>query len=125
LKWISLRASGAADIAACGAWSTWGGRFPVCGWIQRQRNLGGLIFADVRDRTGLLQLAFDHTTPKEIFDKAFFSARGVCGGREGDSPGTRVQKSRAPYRRRGAFVTELRVLARAETLPLKLSSTAM
>ena len=31
----------------------------VCGWVQRQRDLGSLIFIDLRDRTGLVQLAFD------------------------------------------------------------------
>ena len=43
----------------------------VCGWVQRQRDLGALIFIDLRDRTGIVQLAFDDSTAKDIFDKAF------------------------------------------------------
>ncbi|MBR6794272.1 MAG: aspartate--tRNA ligase [Clostridia bacterium] len=48
-----------------------GQKVTVCGWVQRQRDLGGLIFIDLRDRTGLVQLQFDESVNKEAFDVAF------------------------------------------------------
>ena len=36
-----------------------GQQVTVMGWIQKRRNLGSLIFADLRDRSGLLQIVFD------------------------------------------------------------------
>ena len=38
------------------------------GWVAKRRNLGGLIFIDLRDKTGIVQVTFDDTIPKEIFD---------------------------------------------------------
>lgn len=48
-----------------------GKRIKVCGWAQKQRDLGSLIFIDLRDRSGIIQLAFDENTEKELFDMAF------------------------------------------------------
>ena len=40
------------------------------GWIQKRRNLGGLIFCDLRDKTGITQVVFNDRIPQELFDRA-------------------------------------------------------
>ena len=92
----------------------------VCGWIQRQRDLGQLIFCDLRDRTGLVQLAFDDKTDPEIFNKAFqLRSENVVIAR-----GTvRIRSSinrEIPTGEVEIFVEELRVLAVAETTPFEI-----
>ena len=43
----------------------------VMGWVQKSRNKGGIIFVDLRDRSGLIQLIFEESdTGKEGFEKA-------------------------------------------------------
>ncbi|MDN5874786.1 MAG: aspartate--tRNA ligase, partial [Sinobacteraceae bacterium] len=41
----------------------------ICGWVHRRRDHGGVIFVDLRDREGLLQVVFDPDTP-DIFEQA-------------------------------------------------------
>lgn len=92
----------------------------VCGWVQRCRDLGQLIFIDLRDRTGVVQLAFNDTTDKEIFDKAFgcrsefvLAAKGVVCERSAknkDIPTGDVE----------ILVTDLRVLSKAQTPPFEI-----
>ena len=42
------------------------------GWVAKRRNLGGLIFVDLRDKTGITQITFDDNIPAEVFEKAGF-----------------------------------------------------
>ncbi len=92
----------------------------VAGWVQRQRDLGALIFIDLRDRTGIVQLAFGENTDKEIFDKAFSArsefvlmAKGVV--RERSSKNTEIPTGEIEI-----DVTDLRVLGKSETPPFEI-----
>ena len=92
----------------------------VFGWVQRQRDLGQLIFIDLRDRTGIVQLTFDDSTDREAFDKAFsarseyvLAARGVV--RERDSKNMDIPTGEVEI-----YVQELRVLGKAETPPFEI-----
>lgn len=92
----------------------------VCGWVQRQRDLGQLIFVDLRDRSGIVQLAFDEGTDRAVFDKA----AGVRGEYVLAARGTvRIRSAKNPELPTGDVeiaVEELRVLNKAETPPFEI-----
>ena len=96
----------------------------VMGWAQRQRDLGALIFIDLRDRTGIVQLAFDSESDKEMFDKAFrvrsefvLCAHGVVRER-----GEGAVNPNLPTGKIEVFVTSFKVLSAAQTPPFEVGS---
>ena len=102
-----------------------GNQVCVMGWVQKQRDLGNLIFIDLRDRTGIVQLAFDDKTEKEIFDKAFgiraeyvLAAHGVVRQR-----GEGAINPNLPTGAVEIFVTELKILSAAQTPPFEVSDS--
>ncbi len=99
-----------------------GERVCVMGWTQKQRDLGSLIFIDLRDRTGIVQLAFDEKTDKAIFDKAFgiraefvLLAKGLVRRR-----GEGAINKNLPTGEVEIAVDELKILASAETPPFEI-----
>ena len=95
----------------------------VMGWVQRQRDLGSLIFIDLRDRTGIVQLAFDSETDKEIFDKAFgIRAEYVLAVHGTVRPrGEGAINPNLPTGMVEIFVKELKILSAAQTPPFEVS----
>ncbi len=92
----------------------------VFGWVQRQRDLGQLIFVDLRDRTGIVQLAFDDNTARDVFEKAFtvrgefvLAATGTVRVRS--SVNTEIPTGEVEI-----AVAELRILNKAETPPFEI-----
>ena len=99
-----------------------GTRAKVCGWVQKQRDLGTLIFIDLRDRTGIIQLAFDDTTSKEVFDIAFSARAEYVLAAEGVIR-HRGEGAVNPNMATGAvelYVDKLEVLSAAQTPPFEI-----
>ena len=92
----------------------------VAGSIAKCRDKGGIIFADLRDTTGILQLVFDDSTDPEVFRKAgalkseyVAIAKGLL--RERDAKTDKIATGAVEL-----YVTELRVLSGAETTPFEI-----
>ena len=96
----------------------------VMGWVQKRRNLGSLIFVDLRDRSGLLQLVFDEND-KEVFEKAeklrnefVIAAVGTVNKRAG-SVNESMETGDIEIN-----VTSLRILSESETPPIPVDDDA-
>lgn len=90
------------------------------GWVHSRRDHGGLIFIDLRDHSGLLQLVINPETAEafklaeEIRDEYVISATGVVKEREGN-----LKNDKIPTGGIEVVVSELRVLNRADVLPIQ------
>lgn len=95
----------------------------VFGWVQRQRDLGNLVFIDLRDRTGIIQLSFNDHTDREIFAKAqsvrseyVVAAVGTVAERESknkDIPTGDIE----------VIVTDFRIVSKADTPPFEIEKS--
>ena len=97
-----------------------GQEMTVCGSIARARDKGGIIFADLRDTTGILQLVFDEDTPKDVFAKAESLKSEyvvICRGllRERAAKTTKIATGDVEL-----YVSELRILSEAQTPPFEI-----
>jgi aspartyl-tRNA synthetase len=107
----------------CGEVSGTGSEVTVGGFVQRIRDKGSLIFIDLRDRTGIVQLVFDDTTDKEIFSKAktvksefVLMAKGLLRNRE--SVNKEIKTGDVEI-----LVSDLRILSKSQTPPFEITDS--
>ncbi len=100
-----------------------GEEITVFGWVQRQRDLGTLIFIDLRDRSGIIQLSFNGDTDPEIFEKAkatrtewVIAAKGVVAERES-------KNKEIPTGDIEVMVNDFRIISKAETPPFEVEKS--
>ena len=88
------------------------------GWIQKRRNLGGLIFCDVRDKTGITQVVFDDKIPQELFDKADTLRSEYVVGITGTVKERESKNPDLPTGDIEVFADDLVIYSKADTPPI-------
>jgi len=94
----------------------------VCGWVQRRRDLGGLVFVTVRDRSGIIQCTFDEAYKKDLFEKALSLRSEYVVAIRGRvrSRGEGAINKDMPTGEVEILADELRILSEAETPPFEI-----
>jgi len=101
-----------------------GDQITACGWVHRRRDHGGVIFIDLRDRSGLLQLVFDpdyadiFAIAESLRPEFVLKATGKVRERPEGTINPKL-----PTGRIEVLVTELELLNRADTPPLQIDET--
>lgn len=91
----------------------------ICGWVSRRRDHGGLIFIDLRDRSGMVQVVFSPDVDKAAFEKAegvrseyVLAVRGTVKMRSGDTVNSNMSTGQIEI-----LGSEIRILNSAKTPP--------
>jgi aspartyl-tRNA synthetase len=96
----------------------------LCGWVHRRRDLGGLIFIDMRDREGIIQVFFDPDQPEafalasELRNEFCIRVTGTVRAR----PESQINKDMATGEVE-VFAHGLEIINRSEALPLDFNQT--
>lgn len=93
----------------------------VGGFCDTVRNKGGIIFIVLRDRTGVVQLTFDDTTDKEIFEKAASCHSEYVVMAQGEVRERESKNDKIPTGHVEIYVTDFRILAKAQTPPFEIT----
>ena len=88
------------------------------GWIAKQRNLGGLIFCDLRDKTGIVQIVFDDTVPEELHALADSLRSEYVVGVKGVVRERQAKNAELPTGEIEVFVSEMILYSEADTPPI-------
>ena len=97
-----------------------GGEVSLCGWVSRRRDHGGLIFVDMRDRSGLVQIVFDEAVmaggtfhdAEALRSEFVIAVRGSVRARSADTVNPNMETGEVEI-----VVSELRILNKAKTPP--------
>jgi len=88
------------------------------GWVQKRRTLGGLIFCDLRDKTGIVQIVFDDKIPKSIFEMADGLRSEYVVGVKGIVKERSAKNTQLPTGDIEVFADNLVIYSEAETPPI-------
>lgn len=104
----------------CGEVLTAGKTVTVGGYVDTVRDKGGIIFIVLRDRTGVVQLTFNETTDKAVFEKASSCHSEYVVMAKGEVRNRESVNNKIPTGHVEIFVDDLRILAKAQTPPFEI-----
>jgi aspartyl-tRNA synthetase len=99
-----------------------GAELTLMGWVQRRRDHGGLIFIDLRDREGLVQLVFNpdenkdvHAMAHDLRSEFVLAIKGVVSKRPGETQNPALKSGMVEVK-----VSALKVLSSSAALPFQI-----